>query len=61
MICGGSRDPRPDQDETDSQFVQDNRQRSSEIVVHCIPKAAANRRFATADVINLLYQIGCDR
>jgi hypothetical protein len=52
--------PRPDQDETEQQFVQDNRRRSSEIVVHRIPKAAANRRFATADVIKLLYQAGCD-
>jgi hypothetical protein len=60
-IDGGCRDQRPDEDETDLQFVQDNRRRSSEIVVHCIPKAAANRQFAAAGVINLLYQIGCDR
>jgi hypothetical protein len=46
--------PRQAQDETEHQSVQYNRRRSSEIVVQCIPTAAANRRFAAADACNLL-------
>jgi hypothetical protein len=34
-----------------------NRRRSSKIVVRCIPKAAANCRFAAAGDINLSHRI----